>query len=142
MSHISTLQVVYDAIFLVIMSVTMFRSAYSLAAMAGSIFTASCIFAICAHHVSGRHIAFTSCTQLSHLPQFILFVLGAAMRVHLVRTAIFVPHITSVRTFCTAAPCEFLLLSFTTSGGMFLVALSKLKALLPVSCKLWSIIIP
>ena len=131
MSHISTLQVVYDAIFLVIMSVTMFRIAYSLAAMAGSIFTASRIYATWVHHVSGRHIAFTSCTQLSHLPQFILFVLGAAMRVHLVRTAIFVPHITSVRTICTAAPCELLLLSFTTSGGMFLAAFSRLKALLP-----------
>jgi hypothetical protein len=69
---------------------------------------------------------------MSHLPQFILFVLGAAMRVHLVRTAIFVPHITSVRTICTAAPCELLLLSFTTSGGMFLAAFSTLKALLPV----------
>ena len=131
MSHISTLQVVYDAIFLVIMSVTIFRNAYSLAAMAGSIFTAFCICVICVHHVSGRHIAFTSCTQLSHLPQFILYVLGAAMRVHLVRTAIFVPHITSVHTICTAAPCEFLLLSFTTSGGLFLAAISTLKALLP-----------
>ncbi|MBK8348551.1 MAG: hypothetical protein IPL08_13405 [Saprospiraceae bacterium] len=131
MSHISTLQVVYDAIFLVIMSVTMFRNAYSLAAMAASIFTASCICVICVHHVSGRHIAFTSCTQLSHLPQFILFVLGAAMRGHLVRTAIFVPYITSVRTICPAAPCEFLLLSFTTSGGMFYIAFSLLKALLP-----------
>ena len=67
MSHISTLQVVYDAIFLVIMSVTMFRYAYSLAAMAGSIFTASCICAITStscilagtlhlHHVYACHI--------------------------------------------------------------------------------------
>ena len=131
MSHISTLQVVYDAIFLVIMYVTMFSYAYSLAAMSGSIFTASCICAICVHHVSGRHITFTSCTQLSHLPQFILLVLGAAMRVHLVRTAIFVPHISSVRTICTAAPCELLLLSFTTSGGLFFMAFSSLKALFP-----------
>jgi hypothetical protein len=68
---------------------------------------------------------------MSHLPQFILFVLGAAMRGHLVRTAIFVPYITSVRTICPAAPCEFLLCSFTTSGGMFFMAFSTLKALLP-----------
>jgi hypothetical protein len=66
-----------------------------------------------------------------HSPHLLLFVLGAAMRGHLVRTAIFVPHITPVRTICTAAPCELLLLSFTTSGGMFLAAFSTLKALLP-----------
>jgi hypothetical protein len=41
---------------------------------------------------------------MSHLPQFILFVLGAAMQGHLVHTAIFVPHITPVRTICPAAP--------------------------------------
>ncbi|MFZ1559706.1 MAG: hypothetical protein WAT37_07255 [Saprospiraceae bacterium] len=67
MSHISTLQVVYDAIFLVIMYVTMFSYAYSLAAMAGSIFTASCICTITStscilagtlhlHHVYVCHI--------------------------------------------------------------------------------------
>jgi len=67
MSHISTLQVVYDAIFLVFMSVTMFINAYSLAAMAGSIFTATCICAITStscilagtlhlHHVYAYHI--------------------------------------------------------------------------------------
>ena len=53
------------------------------------------------------------------------------MRGHMVRTAIFVPYITSVRTICPAAPCEFLLLSFTTSGGMFFFEISTLKALLP-----------
>jgi len=40
---------------------------------------------------------------MAHLPQLILFVLVAAMWVHLVRTATFVPHITPVRTICTAA---------------------------------------
>jgi len=53
-------------------------------------------------------------------PPFICF--GAAIQGHMVRTAIFVPHITPVRTICPAAPGEFLLLSFTTPGGMFLVA--------------------
>jgi hypothetical protein len=81
-----------------------------------------------------RHIAFTSCTQLSHLPQFILFVLGAAMRVHLVRTAIFVPHVTSVRTICPAAPCEFLLAYITTSGGLFLVAWSSSRLYHLIPC--------
>jgi hypothetical protein len=62
-------------------------------------------------------------------PPFICF--GAAMQGHMVRTAIFVPHITPVRTICPAAPGEFLLLSFTTSGGMFFIAFSRLKAVLP-----------
>ena len=53
------------------------------------------------------------------------------MQGHLVRTAMFVPHITPARTICPAAPGEFLLLSFTTSGGMFYMAFSTLKALLP-----------
>ena len=53
-------------------------------------------------------------------PPFICF--GAAMQGHMVRTAIFVPHITPVRTICPAAPGEFLLLSFTTSGGLFFMA--------------------
>ena len=132
MSHISTLQVVYDAIFLVIMSVTMFRIAYSLAAMAGSIFTASCICAITStscilagtlhlHHVYACHIYRSS---------FYLFW-GQPCGCIWYAQPWFVPHITSVRTICTAAPCEFLLLSFTTSGGMFFMAFSTLKALLP-----------
>jgi len=61
-------------------------------------------------------------STLYHSPHLLLFVFGAAMQGHLVRTAMFVPHITPVRTICPAAPGEFLLLSFTTSGGMFLVA--------------------
>jgi hypothetical protein len=79
--------------------------AYSLAAMAGSIFTASCICAIAStscilagalhlHHEYAWHIYRSS---------FYLFW-GQPCRVHLVRTAIFVPHITPVRTICTAAP--------------------------------------
>ena len=47
---------------------------------------------------------------MAHLPQLILFVLVAAMWVHLVRTATFVPHITPVRTICTAATKIFFLL--------------------------------
>ena len=39
-----------------------------------------------------------------HSPHLLLFVFGAAMRGHLIRTAIFVPHITPVRTICPAAP--------------------------------------
>jgi hypothetical protein len=120
MSHISTLQVVYDAIFLVIMYVTMFSYAYSLAAMSGSIFSASCICVICVHHVSGRHIAFTSCTQLSHLPQFILFVLGYSHAAYLVCIAI-LAYYSYTHHICAVA-YVFLLLSFTTSGGMFLAA--------------------
>ncbi|MBL0026868.1 MAG: hypothetical protein WBP08_18460 [Saprospiraceae bacterium] len=76
-----------------------------------------------------KHITFTSCDMLPHLSHLLLYVLGAAMWVHLIRTAIFVPHITSVRIICTAAPGEFLLHSFTTpalpagrSGGLFLAA--------------------
>ena len=57
-----------------------------------------------------RTIAFTSWGCMAHLPQFILFVLVAAMWVHLVRTATFVPHITPVRTICTAATKIFFLL--------------------------------
>jgi hypothetical protein len=130
MSHISTLQVVYDAIFLVIMSLLCLFSLQS-GGYGWQYF--HCFLYLC--HVSTSCILPTlhlhhAC--MSHLPQFILFVLGAAMRGHLVRTAIFVPHITSVRTICPAAPCEFLLLSFTTSGGMFFMAFSTLKALLPV----------
>jgi hypothetical protein len=47
---------------------------------------------------------------MAHLPQFILFVLVAAMWVHLVRTATFVPHIPPVRTICTAATKIFFLI--------------------------------
>jgi hypothetical protein len=34
--------------------------------------------------------------------------------------------------FCPDAPGEFLLLSITTSGGMFFIVFSTLKALLPI----------
>ena len=102
---------------------TMCTSAYILAAMAGSIFTAICICAITStscilagplhlHHESAWHIYRSS---------FYLF-LGAAMWVHLVCTATFVPNITPVHTICTAAPYEFLLANITTSGGMFFMA--------------------
>ena len=104
---------------------TMFLSAYILAAMAGSIFAATRICAIAStpcilsgalhlHHVYAWHIYRSS---------FYLF-LGAAMWVHLVCTATFVPHITPVHTICTAAPCQILLVYITTSGGMFFMAWS------------------
>ncbi len=57
-----------------------------------------------------RSITFTSWVCMAHLPQLILFVLVAAMWVHLVRTATFVPHITPVRTICTAATKIFFLI--------------------------------
>ena len=104
--HIDKYRYTICAIFLVIMLDTMCISAYILAAMAGSIFAATCICAIAStsciltgalhlHHEYAWHIYRSS---------FYLF-LGAAMWVHLVCTATFVPHITPVHTICTAAPC-------------------------------------
>ena len=121
--HIDKYRFTICAIFLVIMLDTMCMSAYILAAMAGSIFAASCICTIAStsciltgalhlHHEYAWHIYRSS---------FYLF-LGAAMWVHLVCTATFVPHITPVHTICTAAPCQFLLVYITTSGGMFFMA--------------------
>ena len=121
--HIDKYRYTICAIFLVIMLDTMCTSAYILAAMAGSIFTATCICAIAStsciltgalhlHHEYAWHIYRSS---------FYLF-LGAAMWVHLVCTATFVPHITPVHTICTAAPCQILLVYITTSGGMFFMA--------------------
>ena len=121
--HIDKYRYTICAIFLVIMLDTMCISAYILAAMAGSIFAASCICAIAStscilagalhlHHEYAWHIYRSS---------FYLF-LGAAMWVHLVCTATFVPHITPVHTICTAAPCQILLVYITTSGGMFFMA--------------------
>ena len=75
---------------------------------------------------------FASCmSTLYHSPHLLLFVLGQPCRGIWYAQPWIVPHITPVHTICPAAPGEFLLLSFTTSGGMFLVAFSKLKALLP-----------
>lgn len=121
--HIDKYRYTICGIFLVIMLDTMCISAYILAAMAGSIFAATCICAIAStsciltgalhlHHEYAWHIYRSS---------FYLF-LGAAMWVHLVCTAILVPYITPVHTICTAAPCQFLLAYITTSGGMFFMA--------------------
>ena len=124
--HIDKYRYTICAIFLVIMLDTMCITAYILAAMAGSIFAATCICAIAStscilsgalhlHHEYAWHIYRSS---------FYLF-LGAAMWVHLVCTATFVPHITPVHTICTAAPCQILLVYITTSGGMFFMAWSS-----------------
>jgi hypothetical protein len=86
-----------------------------MAAMAGSISGASCaLYSMPSPQCFFKHpVSFTA-------PPFICF--GAAMQGHMVHTAMFVPHITPVRTICPAAPVEFLLLGFTTSGGMFFMA--------------------
>ena len=57
-----------------------------------------------------RSITFTSWVCMSHLPQFILFVLVAAMWVHLVHIATFILHITPMCIICTAATKIFLLI--------------------------------
>ena len=70
-----------------------------------------------------KHAHSASCmSTLYHSPHLLLFVLGQPCRGIWYAQPWFVPHITPVRTICPAAPGEFLLLSFTTSGGMFLVA--------------------
>ena len=65
-------------------------------------------FRCCLCLIQRAHSA-SSMRTLYHSPHLPLFFLGAAMRGHMVRTAIFVPHTTPVRTICPAAPCEFLL---------------------------------
>lgn len=79
MPHISTLQVVYDVIFLVIMSSSLCRCS-GMAAMAGSISGASCAwYSMPIPQCFFKHpVSFTA-------PPFICF--GAAMQGHMVRTA-------------------------------------------------------
>jgi len=123
MPHISTFQVVYDVIFLVIMASTLCKVLWD-SGYGWQYFRCFLCLIQSAHSAS-------SISTLHHSPHLPLFVFGAAMQGHLVRTAMFVPHITPVPTICPAAPDEFLLLYFTTSGGMFFIAFSRLKALLP-----------
>ena len=68
------------------------------------------------HHV---HSA-SSMYILHHSPHLLLFVFGAAMRGHLVRTAIFVPHTTPVRTICPAAPVNSYFIAWLLPGACFL----------------------
>jgi hypothetical protein len=77
-----------------------------------------------------RHIAFAppACVQISRSSLSVFW--GS-----LVGASSIYSHIRALYYSCThylhRSPCEFLLLSFTTSGGMFLTTMSLLKALLP-----------
>jgi hypothetical protein len=62
--------------------------------------SASC-YATHVPHIQ-EHCICTTCLY-THLPQFPLFVFVAAMWVHLIHIAMFVPHITSMCIICTAA---------------------------------------
>jgi hypothetical protein len=131
MSHISTLQVVFDAIFLVIMSVTMFMklTVWRLWLAVFSLLPVS--VPSHPHHVSLQaHYIYIMCMHVtSTAVHFICFWLQPCgiygMHSH-IRTLYY-----SYTHHICAVACEFLLLSFTTSGGMFLAAFSTLKALLP-----------
>ena len=102
MPHISTLQVVYDVIFLVIMSSALCMSS-GMAAMAGSISGASCAW----YRVLTPQAAWAPC--IIHRTSFYMFW-GQPCRGIWYAQPWFVPHITPVRTICPAAPGEFLLL--------------------------------
>ena len=114
MPHISTLQVVYDVIFLDIMSSALCRCS-GMAAMAGSISGASCAW----YRVPIPPATYAPC--IIHRTSFYLFWGQPCRGIWYVQPWI-VPLITPVRTICPAAPGEFLLLGFTTSGGMFFMA--------------------
>ena len=101
MPHISTLQVVYDVIFLVIMSSTLWNKLWD-GGYGWQYFR--CFLCL----IQRTHSASCHCT-LYHSPHLPLFVLGQPCRGIWYVQPCFVPHITPVRTICPAAPGEFLL---------------------------------
>jgi hypothetical protein len=131
MPHISTLQVVYDAIFLVIMSATMFKelTVWRLWLAVFSLLPVSmpsvCIMypvgTLHLHHAHSYHIYRSSFYLFcgSHVGSS-----GTYSHIHISRYS-YMHHLTRCH-------CVFFLHDFTTSGGMFFMAFSTLKALLPV----------
>ena len=133
--HIDKYRYTICAIFLVIMLDSMCIHAYILAAMAGSIFTAICICAITS----------TSCTLWDHYI-YIMCMHGTSTAAHF--TWFWGSHVgpsdthshSLYLTFLLCAPSgplplDFFLLYITTSGGMFFMAYSRLKAVYPESLR-------